>query len=110
MLEDMLRRLEEVERAVNRIPMPLAYAENLYFFREHVDVVRRRLTRRIAESGEPSSEVLTARGEDGVAAVASRRSRRLPGSATGPRVSARARAAGTARGTISTAAGWGRPA
>ncbi|QDF03757.1 TAXI family TRAP transporter solute-binding subunit [Myxococcus xanthus] len=60
MLEEMLRRLDEAEREVNRIPMPLAYAENLYFFREHVDVVRRRLTRRIAESGEPSSEVLTA--------------------------------------------------
>ncbi|HEX8698430.1 MAG TPA: TAXI family TRAP transporter solute-binding subunit [Myxococcaceae bacterium] len=48
MLEDMLKRLEEAEREVNRIPMPLAYAENLYFFREHVDVVRRRLVRRIA--------------------------------------------------------------
>ncbi|AKQ67862.1 TRAP transporter solute receptor, TAXI family [Myxococcus hansupus] len=50
-LDDMLRRLDEAEREVNRIPMPLAYAENLYFFREHVDVVRRRLARRITESG-----------------------------------------------------------
>lgn len=48
MLEDMLRRLDEAEREVNRIPMPLAYAENLYYFREHIDVVRRRLARRIA--------------------------------------------------------------
>jgi TRAP-type uncharacterized transport system substrate-binding protein len=48
MLEDMLRRLDEAEREVNRIPMPLSYAENLYFFREHVDVVRRRLVRRLA--------------------------------------------------------------
>ncbi|MCE9666441.1 ABC transporter substrate-binding protein [Myxococcus stipitatus] len=47
MLEDMLRRLEEAEREVNRIPMPLAYAENLYFFREHIEVVRRRLSRRL---------------------------------------------------------------
>ncbi|WP_426750436.1 TAXI family TRAP transporter solute-binding subunit [Myxococcus sp. Y35] len=52
MLDDMLRRLDEAEREVNRIPMPLAYAENLYFFREHVDVVRRRLIRRIADSGD----------------------------------------------------------
>jgi hypothetical protein len=50
MLEDMMKRLEEAERAVNRIPMPLAYAENLYFFREHVDVVRRRLLRRLADA------------------------------------------------------------
>ena len=49
MLEDMLRRLEEIERAVNKVPTPLAYAENLYAFRTHVDVVRRRLLRSIEE-------------------------------------------------------------
>ncbi|WP_375765709.1 ABC transporter substrate-binding protein [Archangium gephyra] len=52
MLEDMLKRLEEAERAVNRIPVPLAYAENVYYFREHVDVVRRRLVRRLSEATE----------------------------------------------------------
>ena len=57
MLEDMLKRLEEAERAVNRIPVPLAYAENLYFFREHVDVVRRRLVRRLSEATESSDAV-----------------------------------------------------
>ncbi len=46
-LDDMLKRLEDTERAVNQIPTPLAYAENLYFFREHVDVVRRRIGRRL---------------------------------------------------------------
>jgi hypothetical protein len=51
MLEDMMKRLEEAEREVNHIPGPLAYAENLYFFREHIDVVRRRLLRRL--SGAP---------------------------------------------------------
>ncbi|HEX5748259.1 MAG TPA: TAXI family TRAP transporter solute-binding subunit [Archangium sp.] len=56
MLEDMMKRLEEAERAVNRIPVPLAYAENLYFFREHIDVVRRRLSRRL--SGAPESREL----------------------------------------------------
>jgi TRAP-type uncharacterized transport system substrate-binding protein len=50
MLEDMMKRLEEAERAVNRIPVPLAYAENLYFFREHIDVVRRRLLRKLSEA------------------------------------------------------------
>ena len=46
-LDDMLKRLEDTERAVNQIPTPLAYAENLYFFSEHVDVVRRRIGRRL---------------------------------------------------------------
>ncbi|OJH39022.1 C4-dicarboxylate ABC transporter substrate-binding protein [Cystobacter ferrugineus] len=60
MLEKMLSGLDEAERAVNRIPMPLAYAENLYFFREHIDVVRRRVTRRLA--GAPDEgEALTQR-------------------------------------------------
>src|SRR6266478_5792159 len=52
LLDDMLKRLDDTERAVNQIPTPLAYAENLYFFREHVDVVRRRILRRLAD--EPS--------------------------------------------------------
>ncbi len=52
-LDDMLKRLEETDRAVNQIPTPLAYAENLYFFREHVDVVRRRIVRRL--SNEPDA-------------------------------------------------------
>ncbi|XXF76187.1 TAXI family TRAP transporter solute-binding subunit [Myxococcaceae bacterium GXIMD 01537] len=52
MLEDMLKRLEEAERAVNSIPTPLAYAENLYVFREHIDIVRRRLLRRLTGAGE----------------------------------------------------------
>jgi TRAP-type uncharacterized transport system substrate-binding protein len=47
-LDGMLRRLDDTEQAVNRIPTPLAYAENLYFFREHVDVVRRRIVRRLS--------------------------------------------------------------
>ncbi|HEX8441604.1 TAXI family TRAP transporter solute-binding subunit [Archangium sp.] len=54
-LEDMLKRLEEIERAVNRIPMPVSYAENLYFFREHIDLVRRRIIRRLAESSESTN-------------------------------------------------------
>lgn len=48
LLEDMLRRLDDAEREVNRIPMPLAYADNLYSFREHIEVVRRRVLRKLA--------------------------------------------------------------
>ena len=57
-LDDMLRRLDDTERAVNQIPTPLAYTENLYFFREHVDVVRRRIIRRLSndrDDGMPAS-------------------------------------------------------
>jgi len=57
-LDDMLRRLDDTERAVNQIPTPLAYAENLYFFREHVEVVRRRIIRRLSnerDAGLPVS-------------------------------------------------------
>ena len=62
MLEDMLKRLEETERAVNQIPTPLAYQENLYFFREHVDVVRRRLLRRLSGAPEQPEEDVKATG------------------------------------------------
>ncbi len=49
-LGELLARLDEIESAVNRIPTPLAYAENLYFFREHVEVVRRRIARQLSEA------------------------------------------------------------
>jgi hypothetical protein len=41
--------LDDTERSVNQVPTPLAYAENLYFFREHVDVARRRIIRRLSD-------------------------------------------------------------
>ncbi len=53
-LRELLQRLDETERAVNGIPTPLAYADNLYFFREHVEVVRRRIRRRLTDGGTPS--------------------------------------------------------
>ena len=48
-LEEMLKRLDETEQAVNRIPTPLAYTDNLYVFREHVELVRRRIARRLSD-------------------------------------------------------------
>ncbi|HZR08288.1 MAG TPA: TAXI family TRAP transporter solute-binding subunit [Myxococcales bacterium] len=51
-LDDMLRRLDDTERAVKQIPIPLAYTDNLYFFREHVEVVRRRILRRLAAESD----------------------------------------------------------
>ncbi len=44
-LEEMLERLDTIERSVNRIPTPLAYSENLYSFRQHIDLVRARVRR-----------------------------------------------------------------
>jgi TRAP-type uncharacterized transport system substrate-binding protein len=49
-LEDMLQRLEDIDRAVNRIPTPLAYSENLYSFRTHIDLVRQRVIGRLARA------------------------------------------------------------
>jgi TRAP transporter TAXI family solute receptor len=47
-LEGFLKRLEDIERSVNRIPTPLAYFENLYGFRAHIDLVRQRIAKRLA--------------------------------------------------------------
>ena len=45
--EQILKRLDEIEDAVNEIKMPLSFADQLYVLREHVNMVRRRL-----ESGQ----------------------------------------------------------
>ena len=36
-------RIEEIEEAVNQIPVPLGFSNQLYDLRQHIDVVRRRL-------------------------------------------------------------------
>ena len=36
--------IEEIEDAVNRIPIPLGFTDQLYDLRQHIDVVRRRLS------------------------------------------------------------------
>ena len=51
-LQEMLDRLDGIERSVNRIPTPLAYSENLYVFRQHIDLVRERVRRAVER--EPS--------------------------------------------------------
>lgn len=40
---EMLRRLDEIEAAVNRMKMPLAFADQFYVLREHIGFVRGRL-------------------------------------------------------------------
>ena len=49
-LEEMLQRLESIDSAVNRIPTPLAYSENLYSFRSHIDLVRQRVIGKLARA------------------------------------------------------------
>ncbi|HEY3254568.1 MAG TPA: hypothetical protein VGJ91_11490, partial [Polyangiaceae bacterium] len=39
-----LRELDRVESAVDDIPIPLAFSDKLYELRQHIEVVRRRLT------------------------------------------------------------------
>jgi TRAP transporter TAXI family solute receptor len=50
-LARMLLRLDEIELAVNHIPTPLAFSENLYVFRSHIDLVRTRVRERLARGG-----------------------------------------------------------
>jgi len=47
-LKALLVRLNEIERAVNRINTPLAYTDNLYAFRQNVNLVRQSVRDRLA--------------------------------------------------------------
>jgi TRAP transporter TAXI family solute receptor len=47
-LEAALGKLDRIEDAVNHIDTPLAYSENLYAFRIHIDLVRQRIQGRMA--------------------------------------------------------------
>lgn len=42
----MLQRLDEIEASVNRMKMPLAFADQFYVLREHIGFVRERLARK----------------------------------------------------------------
>jgi len=48
-LQAMLERLDHIESAVNRLSTPLAYSENLYVFRQHIDLVRQRILARLSQ-------------------------------------------------------------
>jgi len=41
--EDLVRRLDDIENRVNHISIPLAYADELYRLRSHIDFVRERV-------------------------------------------------------------------
>jgi TRAP-type uncharacterized transport system substrate-binding protein len=50
-LEGLLERLDEIERSVNRINTPLAYTDNLYLFKQNIDLVRARVRWRLGRAG-----------------------------------------------------------
>jgi TRAP transporter TAXI family solute receptor len=45
--QDALKRLDEIEQAVSHIRTPLAFSENLYNLRSHIELVRQRLRGRV---------------------------------------------------------------
>jgi len=47
-LRELLVRLDQIELAVNSINTPLAYADNLYAFRQNVNLVRLSVRSRLA--------------------------------------------------------------
>lgn len=51
-LQALLDRLDQIERSVNRINTPLAYSDQLYMFRQNINLVRQRVARVLAESKE----------------------------------------------------------
>ena len=53
-LSELLQQLDQIENAVNRINTPLAYADNLYAFRQNVNLVRQRVREQLADAnGRP---------------------------------------------------------
>ena len=51
-LKELLAQLDQIERAVNRINTPLAYSDNLYAFRQNVNLVRQRMQGQLQVKGE----------------------------------------------------------
>lgn len=54
--EEWLRRLDEIEMHVNRLPTPLRFSDMLYTLRVHVGLVRKSILRRTANSARPDGE------------------------------------------------------
>jgi hypothetical protein len=52
----LLQRLESIDRAVAQINVPLAYADQLYTLKEHIQLVRREIRRqRLAAEARPAN-------------------------------------------------------
>jgi hypothetical protein len=49
-LADLLRRLDDIERRVNQMTIPLAFADALYGLRSHINFVRQRVRAALGEA------------------------------------------------------------
>src|SRR4030095_15394225 len=52
-MKELITRLDQIERSVNRINTPLAYSDNLYMFRQNVGLVRQRVSQALAQQLGP---------------------------------------------------------
>jgi TRAP-type uncharacterized transport system substrate-binding protein len=53
---ELLGRLDQLERRVEQVSVPLSYADELYALRSHIDLVRKRLQGDASSGESPSSE------------------------------------------------------
>ncbi len=51
---EQMKKLDDIERRVNQLTIPLSFAEELYDLRSHINFVRKRLSR-LMQSGVPES-------------------------------------------------------
>jgi TRAP transporter TAXI family solute receptor len=50
---ETLKKLDDIEAAVNRMKIPLSYADQFYVLRDHISFVRERYAKSVLEHGEP---------------------------------------------------------
>ncbi len=50
--EELLKRIDEIEKSVISVKMPSSFADEVYVLRAHIHFVRNRLTRGIEREGE----------------------------------------------------------
>ena len=53
--EEFLKRLDAIERAVSRLPAPLAFSDMLYTLRGHIEIVRAAILRRSKATETPAA-------------------------------------------------------
>lgn len=53
---ELLRRLDEIRQAVNNLQLPLAFADQLYVLREHVELVRSRFDAQQAQQTQQTQQ------------------------------------------------------
>jgi hypothetical protein len=49
-MEEHIERLNQIEKQVSQIPVPLAYREQLYDLRLHIDLLRNKLVQACGEA------------------------------------------------------------